>query len=223
MLLRIDGLLPAAEVARIREVLTTAKFVDGKLTAGEAVRDIKNNLQVTEREEKLDSCRQSIMAALLGQEAFKLHVLPKRLLPPMFNRYDPGMEYGSHVDNAIMGGADPVRADVSLTVFLSEPEEYEGGGLVIHSDRRGKPLKPSAGSAIIYNSSTIHRVEPVTRGSRYAAVSWVQSFVRDEVKREVLAELSDVARWARGVAPGSAEAMRIAKMRANLMRMWAEL
>jgi PKHD-type hydroxylase len=223
MLLRIEGLIPASEVARIREVLATANFADGKLTAGEAVRAIKNNLQVTEREEKVDSCRQSILNALLAQEAFKLHVLPKRVLPPMFNRYDVGMEYGSHVDNAIMGGADPVRADMSLTVFLSDPAEYEGGGLIIHSDRRGKPLKLPAGSAIIYNSSTIHRVEPVTKGSRYAAVSWVQSFVRDENKRDVLAELAQLARWARRTAPGSEEAMRIAKLRANLMRMWSEI
>jgi PKHD-type hydroxylase len=223
MLFRIDALLDAAEVARIREVLKTANFADGRATAGEAVRAVKRNLQVTEQEEGLASCRKSINTALMKHEGFALRVLPMRLLPPLFNRYDAGMEYGSHVDNAVMGSGEFVRADVSLTVFLSDPSEYDGGGLVINSDVQGQPLRLPAGSAIAYNSNTIHRVEPVTRGSRYAAVTWAQSFVREESRREVLMELSELARWARGVAPGAPEAMKAAKVRANLMRMWAEL
>ena len=112
-----------------------------------------------------------------------------------------------------------VRADVSVTVFLSEPEEYDGGGLVIQSDRLGEPIKLPAGSAVVYGASSIHRVEPVTRGSRYAAVTWAQSFVRDERHREMLVELSELARWASSVAPRSTEAVKAARVRANLMRM----
>jgi PKHD-type hydroxylase len=141
----------------------------------------------------------------------------------MFNRYDEDMEYGSHVDNAIMGADSPLRADVSVTLFLSEPDEYEGGGLVIHSDQHGQPIKLPAGSAVVYGASSIHRVEPVTRGRRYAAVTWAQSFVRDDRRREILLDLSDLARWTSSVAPGSAEAVKAARIRANLMRMWAEL
>lgn len=224
MLLKIEGLLSTAEVARIREVLGKMQFVDGRATAGDAVRDVKRNLQITEQNKELDECRQLITAALLKVEAFNLRVLPRRMLPVMFNRYDVGMEYGSHVDNAIMGGIDPVRADMSVTVCLSNPDEYEGGGLVINSDTESRPpFRPAAGTAVVYNSTTIHRVEPVTRGSRLAAITWVQSFVRDEARREMLLELSELARWARSVATGSTEAMKISKVRANLMRMWAEL
>ena len=111
----------------------------------------------------------------------------------------------------------------TVTVFLSEPDEYEGGGLVIHGDRQGQPIKLPAGSVVVYGASSIHRVEPVTRGSRYAAVTWAQSLVRDERRREMLMELSELARWASSVAPGSAEAVQAARIRANLMRMWAEL
>lgn len=223
MLLKIEGLLSTADVARIREVLSRATFVDGRATAGEAVRDLKRNLQLTEQSKELDDCRQLVTNALLKVDAFNQRALPRRLLPMMFNRYDAGMEYGSHVDNAIMGGAEPVRADLSVTVYLSNPDEYEGGGLVINSDVDNRPLRPAAGTAVVYNSTTIHRVEPVTRGSRLAAITWVQSFVRDESRREMLMELSELARWARGVAPGSTEAMKISKVRANLMRLWAEL
>lgn len=223
MLLKIEGLLSTADVKRIRDVLGKFQFADGRLTAGDAVRDVKNNLQLTEQNKELDECRQLITNAILKVEAFNLRVLPRRMLPIMFNRYDAGMEYGSHVDNAIMGGADPVRADMSVTVYLSGPDEYEGGALIINSDTEGRQVRPQAGTAVVYNSTTIHRVEPVTRGSRYAAITWVQSFVRDEARREMLMELSELARWARGVSAGSTEAMKISKVRANLMRMWAEL
>ncbi len=222
MLHKIEGVLSAAEVARVREALAGVTFTDGRATAGEAVRDVKKNLQAPQ-EKQLEESRQLISVALLKNEAFTSRVLPRRLLPAMFNRYDAGMEYGGHVDNAIMGGGDPLRADVSITVFLSDPKDYDGGNLVINSDGEPREVKLAAGSAVIYNSTTIHRVEPITRGSRLAAVIWAQSFVREEGRREILQELAEAARWARTVSPGSQEAMKISKIRANLMRMWAEL
>ncbi|HEV2112302.1 MAG TPA: Fe2+-dependent dioxygenase, partial [Gammaproteobacteria bacterium] len=190
MLLKIEGLLSTAEVARVREALAGATFNDGRLTAGEAVRDVKNNLQASAQDKALDESRQLISVALLKNEAFTTRVLPRRLLPPMFNRYDAGMEYGGHVDNAIMGGGEPLRADASITVFLSDPKDYDGGGLAINSDGEARVVKLAAGGAVVYNSTTIHKVEPVTRGSRYAAVIWAQSFVRDEGRREILQELA---------------------------------
>lgn len=223
MLLKIEGLLSTGDVARVRAALAGVTFTDGRATAGDAVRDLKNNLQVSPQEQGLDEARQLITAALLKNEAFTSRVLPRRMLPPMFNRYDSGMEYGGHVDNAIMGGGDPLRADVSITVFLSDAKDYDGGGLVINSDGESREVKLAAGGAVIYGSTTIHKVEPVTRGSRYAAVVWAQSFVRDEARREILHELAESARWARTVSPGSQEAMKLSKVRANLMRMWAEL
>src|SRR5262245_27940354 len=183
MLFGIGDVLDKSEVFHIRTVLATATFVDGRATASEIAREVKHNLQAVDSGEALDGCRRTIIDRLLQQEGFKLRVLPLRILPPMFNRYDPGMEYGSHVDNAIMGSDSPVRADVSVTVFLSEPDEYEGGGLVIHGDRQGQPVKLPAGSVVVYGASSIHRVEPVTGGRRYAAVTWAQSLVRDERHR----------------------------------------
>jgi len=223
MFFKIEGLLSADEVARVRAALKDVKFVDGRATAGDAVRDVKNNLQVSGSEAGLDEVRQLVGTALLRSEAFSHRVLPRQLMPAMFNRYDPGMQYGGHVDNAIMGGAQPLRADISVTVFLSELAEYEGGALVINSDGEARPVRMAAGGAVVYDATTIHRVEPVTRGSRLAAIVWCQSFVRDQARREILQELAELARWARGVAPGSQEAMKVSKVRANLMRMWAEL
>ncbi|MGE5624956.1 MAG: Fe2+-dependent dioxygenase [Bacillota bacterium] len=223
MLLKIDGLLSTAEVGAIRTALADVKFEDGRATAGVAVRDVKKNLQVTPQEQKLEESRRIVTAALLKCEPITQLALPRRVLPPMFNRYDAGMEYGSHVDNAIMGGGDPMRADLSVTVFISDPKDYDGGALVINSDAEAASVKMAAGSAVVYNSTSIHRVEPVTRGSRIAAVTWVQSFVREEARRDILLDLMDLARWARNQAPGSVEAMKLSKIRANLMRMWSEL
>lgn len=223
MLFKIEGLLSADEVARIRAALKDVKFVDGRATAGDAVRAVKDNLQIAASEGGLDPVRELVGAALLRNETFTQRVLPRRLTPAMFNRYDTGMQYGGHVDNAIMGGADAMRADVSITVFLSELGEYEGGALVVNSDGEPHAVRMAAGSAVIYDATTIHRVEPVTRGSRVAAVVWGQSFVREQGRREILQELSELGHWARSVAPGSQEAMKISKVRANLMRMWAEL
>ncbi|MGH8399817.1 MAG: Fe2+-dependent dioxygenase, partial [Gammaproteobacteria bacterium] len=173
---------------------------------------------------ELDKHRAVIMNAFSQNEAFKHFALPKRILPPVFNRYDAGMEYGGHVDNAVIGaGVQAARADISITVFLSEPSDYDGGELVMNSDKGGKPVKMPAGGAIVYSSATIHQVQPVTRGTRYAAITWVQSLVREEQRRELLVDLAEVARWSRTVAPGSAEALKVTKVRTNLMRMWAEL
>ncbi|HEY1772952.1 MAG TPA: Fe2+-dependent dioxygenase [Gammaproteobacteria bacterium] len=223
MLLKIEGLLSADEVARLQALLKDAKFNDGRLTAGPAVRDVKNNLQTVAQDDAVDEPRSLLGAALLNNERLAQYALPRRVMPPMFNRYDSGMEYGSHVDNAIMGSGDPMRADLSVTVFLTAPADYDGGELVIHSDGAAEAIKLPAGSAVVYPSTSIHKVQKITRGSRLAGVTWIQSFVRDEAQRDMLFELMQLARWSRNVAAGSPEAMKISKLRANLMRMWAEV
>ncbi len=223
MLLKIEGLLSAEEVARLNKLLKDAKFDDGKLTAGVAVRDVKNNLQTLAVDKSVDEPRMLLGTALVKNELLSQYGLPRRILPPMFNRYDTGMEYGGHVDNAIMGGGDPMRADLSVTVFLTAPADYDGGELVIHADGAAQSVKLPAGSAVVYPSTSIHKVEKITRGSRLCGVTWVQSFVRGEAQRDMLYELMQLARWARGVAPGSPEAMKLSKTRSNLMRMWSEV
>ena len=223
MLLKIDGLLGADELNQIRTLLKDVKFDDGRATAGVAVRDVKNNLQTTALDKAIEEPRKILAAAMLKNELLSQYALPRRIQPPMFNRYDSGMEYGAHVDNAIMGGGDPMRADLSVTVFLTAPADYDGGELVINSDGAAQPVKLAAGSAVVYDSTSIHKVEKISRGSRMAGVTWIQSFVRDDAKREVLFELMQLARWARTVAPGSPEAMKLSKTRTNLMRLWAEV
>lgn len=217
-------LLPDELVVAIRTTLESASFTDGKLTAGDAVRQVKNNMQITESSPEIDKHRQAIVRALLGNDAFKLIALPKSMVPPIFNRYDVDMRYGDHVDNAVIGGfGDGVRADLSMTVFFSEPQGYDGGELIVNSDKAGRPIKLPAGSAVIYSSNTIHRIEPITRGTRYAGISRIQSLVRDEQQREILAELAELARWCRGQAPGSGEAMKVTKVRTNLIRTWSDV
>lgn len=225
MHIQVNGVLDAAAVARIRAALAQANFVDGKATAGPAAAPRKQNQQATKATNPaLAEHQQAIEAALMRNEAFRTWAMPARLAAPMFNRYEPGMFYGDHVDNAIMGaGPTTLRTDMSVTVFLSEPGEYDGGELVINSDLSGQAVKLPAGSAIVYPSDTIHRVQPVTRGVRLAAVTWVQSMIRDERQRALLAELSGLARWARNVAPESREAIQLGKVRANLMRMWSDV
>ena len=223
MLMKIDGILNGAELVRLREQLKDVKFDDGKISAGATVREVKNNLQTLPVDKALDEPRAALTAALLRHELFNQYVLPHRVMPAMFNRYDTGMDYGSHVDNAIMGVGEQLRVDVSVTVFLTDPADYDGGELVIHSDGVAQAVKFPAGSAVVYDSDTLHKVQPVTRGSRLCGVTWVQSLVRDSARREMLFELMQLARWARGTAPGSPEAMKIAKVRTNLMRLWAEV
>jgi len=223
MLLTIEGLLGAEDVARLRALLKDAKFDDGKLTAGVAVRDIKNNLQTVAVDKSVEEPRALLSTALVNNDMLSRYALPRRILTPMFNRYDAGMEYGGHVDNAIMGGGDPLRADLSVTVFLTAPVDYDGGELVIHSDGAAQAVKLPAGSAVVYPSTSIHKVNKITRGSRLAGVTWIQSFVRDAAQRETLFDLMQLAAWSRSVAPGSPEAMKISKIRSNLMRMWAEV
>lgn len=223
MLLTIEGLLTADEVVRIRALLKDAKFDDGKLTAGVAVRDVKNNLQTNSQDKPTDEARTLLVNALLKNERLSQFALTRRMVPPMFNRYDVGMEYGGHVDNAIMGGGDPMRADLSVTVFLTAPADYDGGELVIHADGAAQSVKLPAGGVVLYPSTSIHKVEKITRGSRLAGVTWIQSFVREEAQRDMLYELMQLARWSRSVAPGSPEAMKLSKTRSNLMRMWSEV
>ncbi|MGH8400740.1 MAG: Fe2+-dependent dioxygenase [Gammaproteobacteria bacterium] len=221
-MLIIDKVLTSPQVKQIREVLEQSRFEDGKATAGALIRKTKNNLQADTNEGALATAAQTVLTALVGNEAFREHAIPRRILPPFFNRYDTGMYYGNHVDNAIMGGNEPMRADISISVFLSDPGDYDGGELLIGGDNGTVSVKPGSGSAVIYSSSTIHRVAPVTRGTRYAAISWVQSLVREYEQRAILSELSELGRWAHQSSPGSPEPVRITRLRVNLMRMWAE-
>src|SRR6266540_3178376 len=215
----IADVLSAEELDTVRAALLRARFVDGRDTAGFAARLVKNNRQAAASDRSIETVRKLVAERILGNELFRLAVRPKALTPLLFSRYDADMHYGSHVDDALMDG---MRTDVSFTLFLSEPDSYDGGELVIESAAGEDAMKLAAGSLLAYPSTSLHRVAAVTRGARLAAVGWARSFIRDAARRELLFDL-DTARRALFAREGkSAEFDLIAKSTANLLRMWAE-
>lgn len=223
MYTQLSDVLSVDERRRLDAMLAGARFVDGAATAGAAARRVKNNLQVEQGDESMNAARALVTEALLRNEAFRNHAMPLRMMPMVFSRYEPGMTYGDHTDNAIMGRDPVVRTDIAVTVFLSAPESYEGGELLIGVDGDPRPVKLRAGSAVVYDATSLHRVEPVTRGVRLAAVTWLQSLVRNSAQRELLADISIALNWLREVAPASPQTLKLAKARANLVRMWSDL
>src|SRR6266849_8446276 len=167
----IGNVLPAEEIETVRATLERAHFVDGKATAGFAARLVKNNQQAEGSDRSLETIRRLIAERILGNEVFRLAVRPKALSPLLFSRYDKGMHYGSHVDDALMGG---MRTDVSFTLFLSDPKSYDGGELTIESTSGEELFKLDAGSLVTYPATSLHHVAAVTRGARLAAAGWAR-------------------------------------------------
>lgn len=218
MILAIADLLSAADVDEVTRGLAGATFVDGKTTAGWAARLVKANLQA-ETGQQLDHVSQLIEARLAAHAVFSLAVRPKAILGPLFSRYEPGHEYGTHVDDALMGGA---RTDCSFTLFLSPPESYAGGELILATSAGEDAYKLSPGSLVTYPATCLHRVAPVTRGVRLAAVGWVRSLVRDAAQRELLFDLETARRRLFDREGKSEDGDLLAKCAANLMRMWCD-
>ncbi|MBW4490535.1 MAG: Fe2+-dependent dioxygenase [Trichocoleus desertorum ATA4-8-CV12] len=223
MMLTIPDVLTSEELNSVVSILDTADFVDGKTTAGWHAKLVKQNTQLKSEASYGQDLKETIQNALKGNTLFQIAVQPKRVHSLLFSRYELGMSYGSHIDNALMGGQEFLRSDVSLTLFLNPPSSYGGGELVIENVEGETMFKLEAGSAIIYPSSTLHRVNPVTEGVRLVAVAWVQSLVRDPHEREILFDL-DVARRALFDRQGkTTEFDLISKSHANLLRKWADV
>jgi PKHD-type hydroxylase len=216
----LDKVVTPAELQRLITLLASTKFGSGVATAGPAARNVKDNLQAIADQPGMDEARSIVGAALTRSEAFRDHVFPLRMVPPLFSRYEPGMRYGEHTDNAVMGN---VRTDLALTLFISPPDSYDGGELVVDVDRDPRSIKLAAGCAVVYLASSLHRVEPVARGTRLAAVTWVQSMVRDPAQRELLVDIGTTLRFVRASAPNTRETLSLAKARANLLRMWSDV
>jgi PKHD-type hydroxylase len=221
MLLQIPGVLNKDQLEAVMRELGQGAYEDGRASAGLIARDVKNNLQVKRDAEASKKCAPLILEALRRNAAFYSVALPHRIHGPVFNRYDVGMTYGSHVDNAIMGEELSVRSDVSATLFLSPPDTYEGGELILQEHQSERRIKLPAGSMVVYSSTNVHRVEPVRRGSRVAAVFWIQSLVREESRREILHDLNEILSGLREKLSGN-EQMALASIYSNLMRQWAE-
>jgi PKHD-type hydroxylase len=219
MLLCIVDLIDKQTVSELRDWLTVAKFSDGRATAGADARKVKHNEQVDKSDPKLAKMQELVTDKLWDHALFSEATQARRIRPPLFSRYAPGMAYGNHVDNVMMGG---MRTDISVTVFLSDPEDCDGGELVIDSTAGEQDFKLPAGSAILYPTTALHRVAPVTRGQRLAAVTWVRSLVRDAACREVLFDLETARHGLAKQLGKTAELDLIAKSKSNLLRMWAE-
>ncbi|MGR0184618.1 Fe2+-dependent dioxygenase [Azospirillum aestuarii] len=228
MLLQIPDVLTADEVAHCRAVLEASPWVDGRVTAGSQAVLAKNNRQIPEESDTARELGVVILKALGRNPAFNSAVLPLRVLPPMFNRYDLDMTYGNHVDNAIRAipgtGGMRMRADVSTTIFLSDPGEYDGGDLVVEDTYGTKGVKLPAGHAVVYPSSSLHRVTPVTRGSRWASFFFTQSLVKDDGLRAMLYDL-DVAiiELRRELGDQHPSVLALVNHYHNLLRRWAEV
>ena len=221
MLLQIPGVLSKDQLETVMRELGQGAYEDGRVSAGVIARDVKNNLQVKRDAEAARKCAPLILETLRRNATFYAAALPHRIHGPIFNRYDVGMTYGSHVDNAIMADDHSVRSDVSATLFLSPPDSYEGGELVLQEHQSERRIKLSAGSMVVYASTNVHRVEPVRRGTRIAAIFWIQSLVRDESKRDILYDLNEILSALRQKLDGN-EQMALAPIYSNLMRQWSE-
>ncbi len=225
MLLEIADLLNTDELRRVRALLGEGEWVDGRETAGVQAARVKYNEQLAPRCAAARALQEIVLAALGRHAGFFSAVLPKRVLPPFFNRYrGDGSHYGNHVDQAVRFAPDGtrVRCDVSCTVFLSDPAEYDGGELVVETDTGTRRLKLPAGAAVVYPSGSVHRVEPVTRGARLASFFWIESMVRSPEQRRLLHDLDRTLIALRERDPASPESVALTGTYHNLLRMWAD-
>jgi PKHD-type hydroxylase len=228
MLLRIPEVLNADQVRLALERLEAAgAWVDGRVTAGHQGARVKHNLQIAEDAPVARGLGAMVLAALERNPLFISGALPKQVYPPMFNRYDgaEGMQFGSHVDGAVRlvpGTGAKLRTDLSATLFLSDPASYDGGELTVEDTYGTQRVKLPAGDLVLYPATSLHRVEPVTRGSRLASFFWVQSMVRDDARRALLFDLDmSIVRLTRDT-PGHPSLVSLTGCYHNLLRMWAE-
>jgi len=216
--------LDRSELDVVQRMLAGAPFVDGKLSAGLAAKRVKHNLEVDRNAREIEQLNNLVMGKLVQHPVYRSGALPLRVAAPYYARYTPGMQYGDHVDDPVMGADGTLyRSDISITVFLSDPAGYDGGELVINTPFGEQQVKLPAGDAVMYPSSSLHRVAEVTRGERLVAVTWLQSLVRDPARRELLHELNSVRERLLANTPETEDAKLINKTYVNLVRMWGDL
>jgi PKHD-type hydroxylase len=226
MLLHIPNVLNAEELKSIQKILHEANWVDGKVTAGTQSEQVKNNLQLSEDSEAAESARKIVLKALSRNALFFSAVLPKKIYPPLFNQYRGGMNFGNHIDNAVRTHAatgNHVRTDVSSTLFLSEPDSYEGGELVVEDTYGQQMVKLPAGDMVVYPGTSLHHVRPVTQGARIASFFWTQSMIRDDAQRTLLFDMDAAISTLRQQHGDSAAVVRLTGNYHNLIRMWADV
>lgn len=224
MLVCVEQVLSPEQVAACRARLAGETWTDGRATAGEQSARVKNNLQIPEDAPAARELGEMILQALGRNPAFVSAALPLRVSPPLFNRYDEGMGFGAHVDNAIrFAGPVRFRTDLSATLFLTDPDDYDGGELIVEDAYGEHAVKLPAGDMILYPASSVHRVAPITRGSRWAAFFWAQSMVRADAQRTLLHDLDNaIQALSAQVGQGDAALVSLTGTYNNLLRMWAD-
>ncbi len=226
MLLQIPDVLTPEQTAACRRTLESAHWVDGKVTAGFQSSRAKHNLQLAEDDPDAVHLSGVVLQALERSPLFMAAALPLKVFPPLFNRYDVGQTFGTHVDNSIRqvtGTPHRVRTDLSATLFFSGPDEYGGGELVVEDTYGTHNVKLPAGHMILYPSTSLHRVEPITRGSRLASFFWIQSMVRDDARRTLLFDLDMAVQRIGADAPDHPATVQLTGVYHNLLRLWAEV
>ena len=226
MLLHIPGVLSAEQLAEARQLLDAADWVDGRMTAGHQSARAKNNLQLAEGSPAARQLGDLIVSSLQRIPLFISAALPLRIFPPLFNRYEGGQSFGTHVDNAIRhvpGTGQRIRTDLSATLFLSEPTEYDGGDLAIEDTYGVHTVKLPAGDLVLYPSTSLHHVRPVTRGARVASFFWIQSMVPDDGDRTLLFDLDAAIQQVSEAEPEHPVAVQLTGVYHNLLRRWAQV
>jgi len=226
MLLQIPDVISAEQVAQARQMLDASQWVDGRVTAGHQSAMAKHNLQLPEEHPVARQLGEMILGALQRNSLFIAAALPLRVFPPLFNRYEAGQSFGNHVDNAIRQSAGTgvrVRTDLSATLFLAEPDEYDGGELLIEDTYGVHSVKLPAGHLVLYPSSSLHNVRAVTRGARIASFFWIQSMLRDDAERTLLFDLDTAIQRLTVDIPDHPAALQLTGVYHNLLRRWADV
>jgi PKHD-type hydroxylase len=223
MLISIPSVIDPQQLAVIQQAISQAPFVDGKSSAGKAAQRVKHNQEVDQQSEMGQQLAKIIIGNLTHNPIFQSAALPNRVATPFIARYTPGMNYGDHIDDPIMGQEQRFRCDVACTVFLNNPDDYDGGELNIRTAFGTQQVKLNAGDAVVYPASSLHHVADVTRGERIVAVTWIQSLIRDPARRELLHELNLAREKLLDEKPGAEVTEQVDHSYTNLVRMWSEV
>ncbi len=224
MLITIPDVLNEQELAVVHDYVASASFVDGRLSAGSEAVEVKNNLEMRTSDQHMAQLNNLVMGRLIKHPVYLNAAMPAKIAAPFYAKYTAGMRYGNHVDDPVMGPAGQrYRTDLSITVFLNPPEDYDGGELVVQTAFGEQRVKLGAGSAVMYPSGSTHCIAEVTRGERIVAVTWVQSMVRDPARRELLYRLSQARDILLAKSKGEEETELVSNAYINLVRMWSEV
>lgn len=223
MLIQIHGVLDKQQLQIVQKLVSQGRFADGSRSAGKAAKRVKFNEELSLESAHFSELNNLVMGSLVKHPTYKSAAMPLKVATPYYARYTQGMAYGEHVDDPVMGEGQLYRSDISVTIFLNDPADYDGGELVITTAFGDQAVKLDAGDAVLYPASTVHRINEVTRGERLVAVSWIQSLVRDPEKRALLHELNHAREKLLKEKPDADETRQVNQSYINLVRMWSDI